>query len=194
MSRHRDLYSAQQVREQVVLDVSNSVHQLEEAKLTLAAGKTALDLAQKALVAEQRKYELGAETIFFVLDAQTRLAEAESSLLQAQVGYQIAVAAVDHATGGLLQPYHVQIAELSPNDDFAPRACLANQPAIMAILAIKGGSGSRPRQKLALLTGGAAPSARPQLGFCGSLTLVNQKSVMLSIRLLKPSNCEGLLR
>jgi outer membrane protein len=113
VSRHRDLYSAQQVREQVGLDVSNSVHQLEEAKLTLAAGKTALDLAQKALVAEQRKYELGAETIFFVLDAQTRLAEAELSLLQAQVGYQIAVAAVDHATGGLLQPYHVQIAELS---------------------------------------------------------------------------------
>jgi outer membrane protein len=114
VSRHRDLYLAQQVREQLVLDVSNSVHQLEEAKLTLAAGKTALDLAQKALVAEQRKYELGAETIFFVLDAQTRLAEAESSLLQAQVGYQIAVAAVDHATGGLLQPYQVQIAELSP--------------------------------------------------------------------------------
>ena len=113
VSRHRDLYSAQQVREQVGLDVSNSVHQLEEAKLTLAAGKTALDLAQKALVAEQRKYELGAETIFFVLDAQTRLAEAELSLLQAQVGYQVAVAAVDHATGGLLQPYHVQIAELS---------------------------------------------------------------------------------
>jgi outer membrane protein len=114
VSRHRDLYSARQVREQVVLEVSNSVHQLEEAKLTLAAGKTALDLTQKALVAEQRKYELGAETIFFVLDAQTRLAEAESSLLQAQVGYQIAVAALDHATGGLLQPYHVQIAELSP--------------------------------------------------------------------------------
>jgi outer membrane protein len=113
VSRHRDLYSQQQVQEQVVLDVSNSVHQLEQAKLTLAAGKTALDLAQKALAAEQRKYELGAETIFFVLDAQTRLAQAELDLLQSQVGYQIAVAAVDHSIGGLLQPYHVQVAELS---------------------------------------------------------------------------------
>lgn len=113
VSRHRDLYTAEQIHEQVVLDVSNSVHQLEEAKLTLTAGNTALDLAQKALVAEQRKYELGAETIFFVLDAQTRLAQAQLNLLQAQVSYQIAVAAVDHATGGLLQPYNVQIAELS---------------------------------------------------------------------------------
>lgn len=112
-SRHRDVYSAQQVQEQVMLDVTNSIHQLELAKLTLAAGKTALDLAQKALTAEQRKYELGAQTIFFVLDAQTRLAQAESNLLQAQITYQIAVAAVDHATGGLLQPYHVQVAELS---------------------------------------------------------------------------------
>ena len=113
VARHRDLYSGEQIQEQVMLDVSNSIHQLEQAKLTLAAGKTALDLAQKALTAEQRKYELGAETIFFVLDAQTRLAQAESSLLQAQITYQIAVAAVDHATGGLLQPYHVQIAELT---------------------------------------------------------------------------------
>jgi hypothetical protein len=43
------------------------------------------------LAAAQRKYELGAE----------------------QISYQVAVAAVDHATAGLLQPYHVQIAELS---------------------------------------------------------------------------------
>jgi outer membrane protein len=112
VSRHRDQYSAQQVREQVILNVTNGIRQLEQAKLTLAAGKISLDLAQKALSAEQRKYELGAETIFFVLDAQTRLAQAESDLLQAQVSYQVSVATVDHATGSLLQPYHVQIADL----------------------------------------------------------------------------------
>jgi len=111
-TRHHDLYSAQQVREQVMLEVSNAVHQLEQAKLTFAAGKTALDLAQKTLAAEQRKYELGAEPIFFVLDAQTKLAQAESDLLQTEVQYQAALASVDHATGGLLEPYHVQIAEL----------------------------------------------------------------------------------
>jgi len=113
VSRHRDLYSAQLVKQQVMLDVTNSIHQLEEAKLTIAAGKIALDLAQKALAAEQRKYELGVVTIFFVLDAQTKLAQAQSDLLQAKISYQIAVAAVEHATGGLLQPYNIQVAELS---------------------------------------------------------------------------------
>jgi outer membrane protein TolC len=111
VARHRDLYAGQQVHEQIALEVRNAVHQVEEAKLTLEAGKTALDLAQKSLAAEQRKYQLGAVNIFFQLDAQTKLAQAEASLLQAEVSYQVAVASLDHATGGLLQPYHVQIAE-----------------------------------------------------------------------------------
>ena len=78
-----------------------------------SASTEALDLAQKNLAAEQRKHQLGSETIFFVLEAQTELAQAESGLLQAQVSYQLAVAAVDHATGGLLDPYRVTITDLS---------------------------------------------------------------------------------
>ena len=113
VSRHQHLYSAQQVRERITREVTDAVHQLEEAKITLAAGKTSLDLAQKDLAAEQRKYELGSEPIFFVLNAQTGLAQAELNLLQAQVSYQVARAAVDHATGSLLEPYGLQIAELA---------------------------------------------------------------------------------
>ena len=113
VTRHSDLYSMQQQHEQIGLEVSNAVHQLELAKLTLAAGKTALDLAQKSLVAEQRKSQLGAQPVFFLLDAQTKVAAAEANLLQAQINYQTAIAAVDHATGSLLQSYQVQISELT---------------------------------------------------------------------------------
>jgi len=42
---------------------------------------------------------------------QTR--RAQLGLLQAEVGYQVAVAGVDHATGGLLESYHVKIGELT---------------------------------------------------------------------------------
>jgi outer membrane protein len=113
VSRRSDLYGQRQVQEQVTLDVSNAVHQLEEAKLSMAASKEALDLAQKTMSAEQRKYELGSSTIFLVLEAQTEFAAAQEGLLQAEIGYQMAVAAVDHATGELLEPYHIQIAELT---------------------------------------------------------------------------------
>ena len=113
VSRRSNLYSERQLREQVALDVSNAVHQLEQAKLSIVAGKEALDLAKKTMAAEQRKYELGSGTIFLVLEAQTEVAAAEQTLLQAEVGYQLALASVDHATGELLEPYHVQIADLT---------------------------------------------------------------------------------
>jgi outer membrane protein len=113
VSRRSDLYNERELREQVGLDVANAVHQLEQAKLSIAAGKEALDLAKKTMAAEQRKYDLGSETIFFVLEAQTELASAELSMLQAEVNYQLAVASLDHATGALLEPYHVQIADLT---------------------------------------------------------------------------------
>lgn len=113
VSRTHDLYSGGQVREQITREVRDAVQQLEEAKEALAAGTTSFDLAQKTLASEQRKFELGAETNFFVLDAQSRLAQAELILLQTQVNYRIALAAVGHSTGDLLGPYHVQITELS---------------------------------------------------------------------------------
>ena len=113
VARRRDLYTSQMTSEEIVRQVKDSVHLLEEAKLTLAAGKASLELAQKSLAADQRKYELGAETNFFVLDSQTKLAQSELDLLQTQINYQIARATLDRATGSLLEPYHVQIAELS---------------------------------------------------------------------------------
>jgi outer membrane protein len=113
VSRTHDLYAGGQIREQITREVHDAVHQLDEARQALAAGKVSFDLAQKSLTSEQRKYELGAETNFFVLDAQTRLAQAELILLQTQVNYRIALAAVGHSTGDLLSPYHVQIAERS---------------------------------------------------------------------------------
>jgi outer membrane protein TolC len=112
-ARSRDLYTGRQIKEQIAREVSDAVHQLEEAKLALAAGTASFDLAEKSLAADQRKFELGAETNFFVLDSQSKLAQAELVLLQTQVNYQIALAALGHATGSLLNPYHLKIAELT---------------------------------------------------------------------------------
>ncbi len=113
VSRTRDLYSQRLVQEQITRQVRDAVEQLDEAKLSLAAAMTSFDLAKKLLAADQRKFELGAETNFFVLDSQERLAQAELVLLQARVNYQIALASINHASGKLLAPYHMQIEEAS---------------------------------------------------------------------------------
>ena len=112
VAKRRDLYSQRQLQQQIKLDVSNSVHQLEQSKLSMEAAKFAVDLAQKSLQADQRKYELGGETVFFVLQSQTVLTSAEESLLQSQVGYQLAVVSVDNATGALLDHFGIKIESL----------------------------------------------------------------------------------
>ncbi len=109
VSQKHDQYLELQTRQNITLEVTNAVHLLEQSKLSIEAAKIALDLAEKNLHADERKYALGTEAIFFVLEAQTELAQAELNLLQAQIGYQVAVAALDHATGDLLTHHHVQI-------------------------------------------------------------------------------------
>lgn len=111
VAKRRDLYSMRRSEQVVRQDALNAVHQLEQAKLSVVAGKIARELAQKNLEAEQRKYELGAQTIFFVLDAQTQLAQAEVNLVQSEINYQRALTALDRATGEVLERNHVQIAE-----------------------------------------------------------------------------------
>ncbi|MCL4523790.1 MAG: TolC family protein [Acidobacteria bacterium] len=111
ISKRRDLYSLRSREQAITLEVRNAIHQLEQAKLSMAAAKIARDLAVKNLEAEQRKYELGVQTIFFVLDAQTQLATAEQGLLQAYVSYQRAVTAVERGTGALLDRFRIQLAQ-----------------------------------------------------------------------------------
>src|SRR5207237_5030601 len=98
-ARQHDRYQEVKTTQAVTLEVTNALHQLEEAKLALEAATVSVDLAEKSLRAEERKYDLGSQTAFFVLDAQTQLAQAEFALAQAQTNYQIALASLDHATG-----------------------------------------------------------------------------------------------
>ena len=114
VSQRRTMYQRRLREQTITLESRNAVHQFEQAKLSVAAGKLARDLAQKQLQAEQRKYELGAETIFFVLDAQNQLSQAEQSLVQAQIGYQRALATVDRVSGDLLKRYNVEITHQEP--------------------------------------------------------------------------------
>jgi HAE1 family hydrophobic/amphiphilic exporter-1 len=114
VAKRRDLYTLRSREQAIALEVRNAVHDLESAKLSMAASRIARDTAQKNLEAEQKKYELGVQTIFFVLDAQTQLAQAEQSLLQAQVSYQRALTALDRSMGDLLERHRIQITEPTP--------------------------------------------------------------------------------
>lgn len=114
VQRRRVQYQERQAEEDITLQVATAIHQLDMARISLDASRNAYDLSRKSLDAEERKYQLGAETIFFVLQAQTVLASAEANVLQAEINYQMARAAVDHATGMLLSHYNVEVQKIKP--------------------------------------------------------------------------------
>src|SRR5258708_21986634 len=89
------------------MDVRKALTSLEESSMNIQGATLARDLARKTFEAEQRKYDLGASTTFFVLDAQQRLSDAESQLLQALISFCKAVISVERATGSLLEDNHV---------------------------------------------------------------------------------------
>ena len=111
VDRERSLYLLREQEQAVSLDVQTAIDDLEKAKLSLAVARLARDLAQKTLEAEERKRELGENTLFLVLEAQAGLASAELGFLSAAVDYQRAVTGVARATGTLLERHHVQVAE-----------------------------------------------------------------------------------
>jgi outer membrane protein TolC len=112
VARRRSQYQAREQEEDITLQVATAAHQLELARISLDATRVAYDLSRKSLEAEERKYQLGAQTIFFVLQAQTVLATAEAAVLQAEISYQLARAAVDHATGMLLDHYKIEVQKI----------------------------------------------------------------------------------
>ncbi|MEW5974595.1 MAG: hypothetical protein AB1898_02195 [Acidobacteriota bacterium] len=52
------------------------------------------------------------QTIFFVLQAQTQLTQAEVNLVTTQIAYQEALTAVDRSGGSLLERHQIQISEV----------------------------------------------------------------------------------
>ena len=109
VARRSDLYQLRKEQQTVTLEVVNAVHQLEQAKLSLEAAKIARDLGRKTLESEQRKYDVGIGQLFLVLEAQGELTQSELSVVQAEIGYQLALTAVDHATGELIERHRVEI-------------------------------------------------------------------------------------
>ena len=103
VARRHDLYTSRANQRRDRSQVKDSVHQFGRGETHAGRGQNIGGAgACESLAADQRKYELGAETNFFVLDSQTKLAQSELDLLQTQINYQIARATVESATRQLV--------------------------------------------------------------------------------------------
>jgi outer membrane protein len=103
VAKKRDALNVRTVQQQVRLDVVTAVSQVESSKDAIKLAVVARDYSQKYLESEQKKYELGNSTIFFVLQAQQALVAAESSVVQNSVSYRRNLMNLLLRTGDLLE-------------------------------------------------------------------------------------------
>ncbi len=101
----------QQLINQVRLDVTNALIAVQQARAQYDAAVKTQILQQQTLDAEQKKYALGASTVFLVVQAQQALTQAQSQEVAALSAYSTARISLDQATGRVLDVYNIQIDE-----------------------------------------------------------------------------------
>ncbi len=97
-----DALQARNIEQQIRLEVLNAANQVESAKAGVEQARVALEFAQKDFEAEQKRYDLGVSILYFVLEAQTRLTNAQATLVTQTIAYQRALLNLLRVTGELL--------------------------------------------------------------------------------------------
>jgi outer membrane protein len=102
VQKRTDALTVRSVKQQVRLNVLNAMTSLNSSKASLKLALAAREFAQKNLDAENQKYQLGAEPMQFVLQAQTQVAQADSAVVQNEVGLRKNLLTLLMQTGELL--------------------------------------------------------------------------------------------
>ena len=111
MTARSDEANYQQIVNNAAIDVHNAQITLEQARITLAAAIKTRDLDQQTLDAEQKKYQVGASTLFNIVSDQNTLAAAESAEVRARVNLVEGKVNFDRAMARTLDVYNITIAD-----------------------------------------------------------------------------------
>ena len=109
IQKKRDLYILRGDEQAIRLEVLQAVAGVELSKAAVQQATVARGFAQKRLDAEQKKYELGVNTAFFVLQAQNDLVDAEAQVLTQAISYRRSRLTLLQATGELLEAHNITL-------------------------------------------------------------------------------------
>ena len=107
VTRQREAVREQEV--QVAQEVRTAVRQVETNRRRIDASRVARELQEASLDAEQKKFEVGMTTSYFIVQAQRDLAQARANELQAIIDYNKAIVAVERAQGTLADRSRVTV-------------------------------------------------------------------------------------
>jgi outer membrane protein TolC len=101
----------QQLENQVRIEVRNAQFSVQQNRASVTSAQAAVRLARKSLDAEQQRFSLGASTSTLVLQNQTALTQAETTLLSAMAAYEKSQVELERSTGLLLEHSGIRIAD-----------------------------------------------------------------------------------
>lgn len=101
----------QQLENQIRVEVQNALIAVQQARARYTAAQKARILQEQTLDAENKKYELGAETIYNVILAQRDLLTAQSNEVAALATYAKARVELDRATGQTIDKNGISLDE-----------------------------------------------------------------------------------
>jgi outer membrane protein TolC len=96
-------------QQQIILEVRNAINQIEMNKARIEAAQASRALAEKQLEAEQKKFDLGASTLRFVLEEQRNLTQMQTNEIATLVNYSKALVDYERALGTTLGKYNIEI-------------------------------------------------------------------------------------
>jgi len=99
----------EQLHKQAQLEVEDALIAMRRARASYDAAVETQKLQQESLDTEQAKFEVGASTSFFIIQYQSFLAQARSTVVVAKSAYLKARAALERATGTILDDNHVSL-------------------------------------------------------------------------------------
>jgi outer membrane protein len=99
----------QQIENQISIEVRNAQFGVEQNRASVASAQAAVDYARQSLDAEQKKYQFGTSTTTLVLQTQSALATAESTLMSAMAAYEKSRIELDRAIGITLDQAGISI-------------------------------------------------------------------------------------
>jgi outer membrane protein TolC len=98
-----------QFENQARLEVEDALIAMGRARSSYEAAVEARKLQEESLAAEQAKFEVGASTSFFVIQYESLLAQARSTEVAAMSSYVKARAALERATGTILDQNKISL-------------------------------------------------------------------------------------
>ena len=111
LERERTITEREDVRQMILLDVSEAVRDLASAEEAVLATKTARQAAEQSLRDQQANFDAGAALVKDLLDAQRDLADAKVREMDAMVAYMVGLAALERAKGTLLEYNNIRVVD-----------------------------------------------------------------------------------